>query len=58
MHRKCHSVFFRNQVIRLDRTSDGKIDVVGGRHRLYACMQLGIDPPVNWAGGDDRGSET
>ena len=56
--RACHSAFFRKQVIRLDRTPDGKIEVIEGRHRLYACLQLGIDPPVSWAGTDSENSAT
>lgn len=56
--RACHSAFFRKQVIRLDRTPEGKIDVIEGRHRLYACLQRGIDPPVSWAGTNDDGSST
>jgi len=56
--RACHSAFFRKQVIRLDRTPDGKIEVIEGRHRLYACLQLGIDPPVSWAGTNGENSST
>ena len=56
--RACHSAFFRKQVIRLDRTPDGKIEVIEGQHRLYACLQLGIDPPVSWAGTNGENSST
>ena len=46
----CYSVWFRSQPVRLDRGPDGRIDIVNGRHRLWAAIKLGLPVPVEVAG--------
>ncbi len=47
--RRCYEAFFGCDPIRIDWRLDGRPDVLDGRHRLYACMKLGISPPVSLA---------
>ena len=44
--RKCYDSFFGGDPIRVEQLPNGRKTVTDGRHRLLACIQLGIDPPV------------
>jgi hypothetical protein len=50
LERQCHEAFFGSDPITLDRRGR-LLDVKDGRHRLMACLRLGIDPPVLFDGG-------
>jgi uncharacterized protein YukE len=43
---RCCDAFFGSDPIRLEIGPDGAMNVIDGSHRLAACAQLGIDPPV------------
>lgn len=50
LERQCYEAFFGSDPITLDRRR-GLWDVKDGRHRLMACLRLGINPPVVFNGG-------
>jgi len=43
---RAYRAFFGSDPIRIERTSDNLLNVIDGRHRLFACMELGVDAPV------------
>ncbi len=49
---RCYDAFFGSDPITLERRG-GQWDVKDGRHRLMACLRLGIDPPVHIVGGSE-----
>lgn len=46
--RRVYDAFWGSSAIELLRLPDGRIEVIEGRHRLFACLELGIDPPVHF----------
>ena len=44
--RECHSVMFEREPVVLDRRSDGGMDIIDGRHRLFWALKMGATIPV------------
>ena len=51
---RTYDAFFGGDPIRLERLPDQRLTVVDGRHRLYACMRVGVEPPVVITGAGTR----
>lgn len=39
--------FLGNDPIRIEARPDGRLSIVDGRHRLFACLRAGVAPPVD-----------
>lgn len=40
--------------IRLDRSPDGRIDIIDGRHRIWSALRVGTSIPVQIVGRSGR----